>query len=1729
MIEIPALRSLKTTAIHLGKRFYYKKPQRVAQERQLLKLTSCGRLFVLAMLLAVLHSSLRAETAPLGSTSIGSTSGSVSVNLTFTTAGTIVAPVVLTAGATGLEFADAGTGTCTTNGTSHPYSIGDSCTVDVTLTPQTAGLRIGAVELVNSSGSILAISYVYGTGTGPRLVFNGPLTPSSFTTAVSNPYGVAVDGAGKIYVAGYNNTVVTMFPAGCSTASCATSLGGGFSHPEGLALDGAGNLYVADYGNKLIKQIPAGCTSSTCVLTLPGTFSGPTDVAVDQSGNIYVADYTANAVKEIPAGCALSSCVTSLGGGFSTPRGVAVDANGIVYVADYGNNAVKEIPASCALSSCVLSLGSGFVQPRDVAVDGSGNLYVSNTWDYSVQQMAASCVSSSCVTTLATGFVSPRGLTVDGSGNVYVADSTGGVVKQLNRVSPPTVSFPTSTAKGTTDSTDNPQMLVVSNIGTATLTFPLPTVAGSYNPAITGDFSLAGNSTCQQTSSSSAQAATLDAGDSCTFKIDFSPTQTGSLSGTLLLTDDTLNAASPTYITQSVPLSGVGVAPSAAATLSTALSFGSQLAGTTETLVATFTNTGNVALTGISASLSGSNASSFALATGSGACGTTLDTGSSCLIYVSFTPAAAGSFSATLNVASSATGSPNVATLGGTGTADTSPVAGLTAALSFGNQVVNNSATLAATLTNTGNAVLTGISASLSGTNASSFAISTGTGACGTTLSAGASCSIYVSFTPTATGSYVAALAVADSATNSPQSTALTGTGVSAATAQSVVLGFGSQAVGSTAVARVTMTVTAGGNIAAPRVLTQGATGLEFTDAGTGSCTTNGSSYSYSANDTCVVDVAFKPSYPGLRLGTVKLVDSSNNTLATANVYGTGVGPQMVFNSPLSTVTLGGGFNYPYSLATDASGNIYVGDTMNYAIYKLGPSCKSSSCVELLANGFGSPTGVAVDGAGTIFISDYLNNAVKQLPAGCNSFSCMTTVASGFSKPQGVAVDGAGNLYVGDWGNNAVQEIPAGCTSSSCFVSLGGGFSHPYGVAVDASGNVYVADWSNNAIKQIPAGCTTSTCVVTLGGSFNQPRNVAVDGGGNVYVADVSNKAVKEIPAGCTAAAYTASQCTTTTISAFNYPYGVAVDRDGNVYATDASNGFVKQLNRTTPTVTFATATQTGSTDTTDGPQSITVTNIGNSTLTFPAPTTGSINPSLAANFSQSTASCTQPLSTTTTDCVQTSAGAATACTLAASGSCTLGVSFAPTQSGTISGSLVFMDDHLNAQSPSYAAQTVLLNGTGKPAVVATQAIAAASLVVNVAATSFTPVTGSGGTGTLTYSILPSLPTGLALNTSTGAITGTATTASSATTYTVTVTDSTSATATATFSLTVNSAVSATQVIATKSLTTGRAASFTPVTGSGGMGTLTYSISTSLPSGLAFSTSSGSITGTPTTTSSAATYTVTVTDSTSATATATFSLAVNPAVAAAQEIAAEDLTTGRTAAFTPVTGSGGTGTLAYSISPSLPTGLALNTSNGSVTGTATAWSASTNYTVTVTDTNGATATETFSLLVNPDFAITITPASQRVKQGGGAVFTVTVQVSNGTFSGTVTLGVDGLPSGATARFSSQTLSPGNSSAVSTLTIQTSTASAQTFRNWPRWWLRSTPMLAIVLLPGLFGKKRRWRKVFMAVLLAFVLTTLALSGCGGSTANNQGQSYNLQVTATSGSNSHVGAAVLTVLK
>ena len=362
--------------------------------------------------------------------------------------------------------------------------------------------------------------------------------------------------------------------------------------------------------------------------------------------------------------------------------------------------------------------------------------------------------------------------------------------------------------------------------------------------------------------------------------------------------------------------------------------------------------------------------------------------------------------------------------------------------------------------------------------------------------------------------------------------------------------------------------------------------------------------------------------------------------------------------------------------------------------------------------------------------------------------------------------------------------------------------------------------------------------------------------------------------------------------------------------------------------------------------------------------------------------------------------------------------------------------------------------------------IANQSLIQNSAMTSVTLPAATGGNGTLSYSISPALPAGLTFTASTRVLSGTPTGTSASATYTYTVTDGDNNTAstdkdTLTFTIAVAAEADTapsfgSSTIANQSLIQNSAmTSLTLPAATGSNGTLTYSLTPALPTGLTFTASTRVLSGTPTGTSASATYTYTVTDGDSDTATLTFTIVVAaedtaPSFADNASIANQSLT--QNSAMTSVTlpaATGGNGTLSYSISPSLPAGLSFTASTRVLSGTPTGTSASATYTYTVSDgdnntddTDKDTLTFTIVVAAEPDtapaFADNASIANQSLTQNT-AMTDLTLPAAtggNGTLSYTIT---PTLPAGLTFTASTRVLSgtPSASAASATYTYTVS--------------------------------------------------------------------------------------------
>jgi len=355
------------------------------------------------------------------------------------------------------------------------------------------------------------------------------------------------------------------------------------------------------------------------------------------------------------------------------------------------------------------------------------------------------------------------------------------------------------------------QNITISNTGGVTATL--------QTPVVTGDFTISAN-TC---------GTTLAAGVGCTVSVEFVPAASGARNGTFSVTDSAG--------TQTSSLTGTGVLPATDALAPLTLAFAAQQLNTASAAgQVTLTNSGDAALTGISAGIASGD---FTVVNG---CGNSLNGHSACGLTVAFVPKSVGAGAGVLTVTDEFR-SQTVA-LGGTGVAPAGVSLTPVSALMFAATGVGLSAAAqTVTLTNNGGVALAIQSVMAAG----DFAIATGSNTCGASLAAGAACSMQIVFVPTAAGTRAGTLTVVDSAPTSPQSLSLTGMGVD----------FALTANGST-----TQTIAAGAQAVYPLLLTSaaGVPGtVAFSCAGApaySTCVVNPSSGSLGGTSTVTVTVA---------------------------------------------------------------------------------------------------------------------------------------------------------------------------------------------------------------------------------------------------------------------------------------------------------------------------------------------------------------------------------------------------------------------------------------------------------------------------------------------------------------------------------------------------------------------------------------------------------------------------------------------------------------------------------------------------------------------------------------------------------------------------------------------------------------------------------------------------------------------------------------------------------
>ena len=337
----------------------------------------------------------------------------------------------------------------------------------------------------------------------------------------------------------------------------------------------------------------------------------------------------------------------------------------------------------------------------------------------------------------------------------------------------------------------------------------------------------------------------------------------------------------------------------------------------------------------------------------------------------------------------------------------------------------------------------------------------------------------------------------------------------------------------------------------------------------------------------------------------VRKVDSAGIVTTVAGTGESGLGGD-------GGAALDARLTYPFSVAVDDAGNLFIADAGNYRIRKVDRKGLITTVAGTGESGLGGdggpaldarlayPISVAVDGAGNLFIADSGNYRIRKV----DTAGVITTVAgtgeSGFSgdggpataarlrTPRGLAVDGMGNLFIADRYDNRIRMVDAAGIITTVAGTGESGFSGdggqavgarlygPRGLAVDGAGNLFIADTFNDRIRKVGSAGVVTTIAGTgesgdggpaVDARLAFPEGVAVDGAGNLFMADLIDHRIRRVD---TAGVITTIVGTgergfsgdggAAVAARLDSPRGVAVDGAGNFFIADSGNGRIRRV-----------------------------------------------------------------------------------------------------------------------------------------------------------------------------------------------------------------------------------------------------------------------------------------------------------------------------------------------------------------------------------------------------------------------------------------------------------------------------------------------------------------------------------------------------------------------------------------
>jgi streptogramin lyase len=294
-----------------------------------------------------------------------------------------------------------------------------------------------ALSVVKNAGTV-SMAGIYDAATR-NAVFSPTLSaaPNDWTLSVNytgggldEPYALAIDAAGNVWVANdVNPGVVTELSPTGTPVSATGYTGGGLNNPLDLAIDTSGKVWISNSGNNSVTELVPGATPTLTQIS-SSQFNHPYGIAVDSAGSIWVANQGNNTLSILSSSGVPGTAAT--GGGLNAPLGLAATGGGDIWATN-GNGTVSEFSTAGTAVSGNSGYGAGSLNvPAGIAAAALANAVVtSNEAGASMSAISASGTGIATVSSVG-GLNGPFGIAVDAANNFWIANRGNGALTEIS-------------------------------------------------------------------------------------------------------------------------------------------------------------------------------------------------------------------------------------------------------------------------------------------------------------------------------------------------------------------------------------------------------------------------------------------------------------------------------------------------------------------------------------------------------------------------------------------------------------------------------------------------------------------------------------------------------------------------------------------------------------------------------------------------------------------------------------------------------------------------------------------------------------------------------------------------------------------------------------------------------------------------------------------------------------------------------------------------------------------------------------------------------------------------------------------------------------------------------------------------------------------------------------------------------------------------------------------------